>query len=369
MRLFRWFLKGTWKNPLIFQNFSQEFCNVILYDSLQTAMKDSNSMTKAMGNAKKKVSGAAPFLLAGAATLFGIPMGVPIPVEAQQLPQLTFTYAFLEGRSNPDHLCRLREEQAGKENQIEEGKLLALLVKSPRAGIGNISADFEILSGSTADASDLGTRKTLENVQLTFGPNNNGSCHYLDIAKDGKLEGDETLSLRLKPKASAYTVSGTGTHNITIKENGAGIRVRYKDIGTLGATPSERSFTLELEAGVPSTTDARSCSFTRDTSFSRSIDIGWAVGDGARSDLSRASEEDFNLPARVTFNKGVAEVTVAAKRDADTAAEDFTIEMAANEMHIPNFCASQPVPICPDMLGGRRVSFRHHLPHRPNPLP
>ena len=269
-------------------------------------------------------------LVASTAALWGLPMSV----EGQQVPELSFTGAFIGQVSDVARQTCPRYEAEGRVmDKIKEGGLLALRVKhsiAPRAA-ATIPVDFEILSRSTADASDLGSRKTLRNVPLKFSEVigygiNERSCHYVDIAKDLKLEGEEILSLRLTPKAGVYTVSGSGTRDITIAEDGAAIRLRYKDIGTLGAVPSERSFALQLEAGTPSNR-GRSCStFTRDSSFNRTIDVKWRILDGARADLGAASLSDFNLPERVTFRNGVADITVQAKMDGDRAAEDFTIE-------------------------------------------
>ena len=221
-------------------------------------------------------------------------------------------------------------------NEVREGNALALRLRrlplEHHTPPTTMRVDFEILSGSTADTADLGVRHSLKNVAVRFpetgGGFNSWRCLYLDIKKDLKLEGEEVLKLRLKPRAGSYRVHGAGTHSIKIKEHGGAIRLRYKDIGELGATAAERSFSLRLEAGAPNPVNGsgNSCSFTVDRSFNRTIPITWRIFDGKRSDLGKADLADFQLPATVRFRNGVAEVQAQATMDSDGVAEDFAIE-------------------------------------------
>ena len=268
-----------------------------------------------------------------AALLAGlVAVGVGASASAQSLPELSLTGAFALRHAPGNDVCPRGEELEASTDKVREGQVLALRVErsASHREAATLRVDFEIVTGSGADASDLGsTRRTLHNVALSF-PSAFGStrrCHHVDIAEDGKLEGNEILSIRLKPRAGAYTVKAlSGRRDIRIAERGAGIRLRYQEIGTLGRTLSGRRFVLRLEAGVARGGSARNCTFVRDTSFTRSIAMQWRVRDGGRSDLRGATLSDFDLPTRVSFRNGVAEVVGVAKLDGDRESEDFQLE-------------------------------------------
>ena len=268
-----------------------------------------------------------------AALLAGlVAVGVGASASAQSLPELSLTGAFALRHAPGNDVCPRGEELEASTDKVREGQVLALRVErsATHREAATLRVDFEIVTGSGADASDLGsTRRTLRNVALSF-PSAFGStrrCHHVDIAEDGKLEGNEILSIRLKPRAGAYTVKAlSGRRDIRIAEHGAGIRLRYQEIGTLGRTLSGRRFVLRLEAGVARGGSARNCTFVRDTSFTRSIAMQWRVRDGGRSDLRGATLSDFDLPTRVSFRNGVAEVVGVAKLDGDRESEDFQLE-------------------------------------------
>ena len=280
--------------------------------------------------------------------------GLPEP-DQSRYPELSFTGALVGHSSDVAAQTCPRYEN---EPDIREGDILALRIERTAGQWPyeqTIPVDFEILTGSTADAADLGNRKTLQKVSLRFRSAERFKaiqCHHVDIAKDLKLEGEELLSLRLKPKLGSYRVkSGADRRTISIAEEGAGILVRYGD-ETLGSVSSQRDFTVRLEAGaLPSSlpTGGRSCSLQVDTSFSRTIDMDWRVRPGKDPRYGAASLADFTLPSRVTFNQGVAEIKVSARMDGDTVAEDFKLDRAPQGQEYPallNLCepASVSVP-------------------------
>ncbi len=185
------------------------------------------------------------------------------------MPELSLTGAFdlyNQGQAPNHNYCPSGIEVEEQINdKVMEGNVLTLRVERSKLRVEEMTlhVDFEIVTGSAADASDLGpTRTTLRNVALHFtstqselNPNLRfvaRRCHHVDIAMDAKLEGNEILSIRLKPKPGVYQVKGTGRRDVRIGERGAGIRVRYQDLGTLGRTLSDRRFKLRLEAGVAS---------------------------------------------------------------------------------------------------------------------
>ncbi len=284
--------------------------------------------------------------LAGAvalsAALGGASAQAPAQAQAQPLPELSLTGAFSvygHGQAPSNGDCPSGIEVLERiDDKVMEGDVLTLRVERSKRRVEEmtLSVDFEIVTGSAADASDLGpTRRTLRNVALRF-PSTQSElnpdvrfvarrCHHVDIAVDGKLEGNEILSIRLKPKPGEYEVKGTGRRDVRIGERGAGIRVRYEDLGTLGRTLSGRRFKMRLEAGVASG-KADACTFRRDRSFTRTIATRWRVRDGGRGDLRAATLADFELPSRVAFRNGVAEVAVTAKVDGDREAEDFELD-------------------------------------------
>ncbi len=278
--------------------------------------------------------------LAGAVALSAALGGAS--AQAQPLPELSLTGAFSvygHGQAPSNGDCPSGIEVLERiDDKVMEGDVLTLRVERSKRRVEEmtLSVDFEIVTGSAADASDLGpTRRTLRNVALRF-PSTQSElnpdvrfvarrCHHVDIAVDGKLEGNEILSIRLKPKPGEYEVKGTGRRDVRIGERGAGIRVRYEDLGTLGRTLSGRRFKMRLEAGVASG-KADACTFRRDRSFTRTIATRWRVRDGGRGDLRAATLADFELPSRVAFRNGVAEVAVTAKVDGDREAEDFELD-------------------------------------------
>ncbi len=274
----------------------------------------------------------------------------PQAAQAQTLPQLSFTGARDIGSLSSAALAQNdcpRSELTTTLDKISEGETLALAItRSMATASATISVDFEILSGSAAKANDLAsTRNTLLNAEITFPSGQVTQCHYLDIARDTKLEGDETLSIRIKAKPSAYTIKASERkRDITIKEVGAAIRLRHKNIGTLGGTLTDRSFTVTLEAGVPPSnagSNPNTCNgFVRDTTFTRDVSMGsgnpqWRVRDGQRTDLKSAGLQDFDFPGKVSFKSGLAEATVTAKADADQASEDFRIDLAPQGSQYP----------------------------------
>ena len=295
---------------------------------------------------REGIGSGATALLAGAAALWAPSLWAQTP-----LPELSFTGALIDASSSniSNQTCPRYEVESSLLDTIEEGETLALRLArtSGRAWeTGSISVDFEILATSEADASDLGTRNSLQNVSVNFSASSSGftatQCHHVDIAKDLKLEGDETLALRLKPKPGVYTVkAGAGTRNITLEEEGAGILVRYKNV-SLGALSSQRSFTVQMEAGTlptSSPTGGRNCDFLKDTSFTRTIDMDWRVRDGRDSNYGAASLADFSLPSRVAFNRGVATITVRAKMDGDMVTEDFKLDRPPQRQEYPALLA------------------------------
>ena len=280
-----------------------------------------------------RLLGVAGLLLGGIGALW-MPVGDMRAAEEVELEFRGGVLSVLGSTSQAAQACPRSESFTL--NEVREGNALALRLRrlplEHHTPPTTMRVDFEILSGSTADTADLGVRHSLKNVAVRFpetgGGFNSWRCLYLDIKKDLKLEGEEVLKLRLMPKAGSYRVRGAGTHSIKIKEHGAAIRLRYKDIGELGATAAERSFNLRLEAGAPNPVNGsgNSCSFTVDRSFNRTIPITWRVFDGKRSDLGKADLADFQLPATVRFRNGVAEVQAQATMDSDGVAEDFAIE-------------------------------------------
>ncbi len=251
----------------------------------------------------------------------------------QVLPELSFTGAFPVSGDPGTNECPRGEELESSTDKVWEGGWLALRVEraATRREAARIEVDFEIVGGSQAGRADLGTGGNLRNVGILFyesvitAPTRH--CHYVQILKDKKLEGNERLTLRLRPKGSVYTVkAGKDRRDIEIGEAGAGIRLRYQDLGVLGGGTTGRGFVLRLEAGVASGA-GNACTFERDRSFSRTVKVGWRVWDGGRGDLRGASLGDFNLPTRVTFRSGVAVVEGSARADGDRESEDFWMEL------------------------------------------
>ncbi len=251
----------------------------------------------------------------------------------QVLPELSFTGAFPVSGDPGTNECPRGEELESSTDKVWEGGWLALRVEraATRREAARIEVDFEIVGGSQAGRADLGTGGNLRNVGILFyesvitAPTRH--CHYVQILKDKKLEGNERLTLRLRPKGSVYTVkAGKDRRDIEIGEAGAGIRLRYQDLGVLGGGTTGRRFVLRLEAGVASGA-GNACTFERDRSFSRTVKVGWRVWDGGRGDLRGANLGDFNLPTRVTFRSGVAVVEGSARADGDRESEDFWMEL------------------------------------------
>ena len=276
---------------------------------------------------------AVPALLAGVpVAALGAAAWTPSAVWGEErVPELSFINAVV-ATSRADiasQVCPRHETLP----RIREGDTVALQVRRQSGNWPEQSfrLDFEILSGSTASASDLGVRKTLKNALLRF-PATPGAgvsvtgCLHIDFKKDLKLEGEEVLKLRLKPKAGAgYTVkSGGDRQSLTILDDEKSkIRVKYENLGKLGGLPSQRRFNLQLEAGTFSSLEREEegCRFTRDGAFSGPVQLShWAVG-GA------ATLSDFEtLPTSVRFRNGVATLEVAAKMDGDTGEERFSIK-------------------------------------------
>ena len=276
---------------------------------------------------------AVPALLAGVpVAALGAAVWTPSAVWGEErVPELSFINAVV-ATSRADigsQVCPRHETLP----DIREGDTVALQVRRQRGNWPEQSfrLDFEILSGSTADASDLGVRKTLKNALLRF-PATPGAgvsitgCLHIDFKKDLKLEGKEILKLRLKPKAGAgYRVkSGADRQSLTILDDEKSkIRVKYENVGKLGGLPSQRRFNLQLEAGNVSKFQERGCMFTPDKAFSGTVKLSdWRV-------TGAANLSDFEaLPSSVRFDKGVATIEVRAKMDGDTGEESFSIKPA-----------------------------------------
>ena len=276
---------------------------------------------------------AVPALLAGVpVAALGAAVWTPSAVWGEErVPELSFINAVV-ATSRADigsQVCPRHETLP----DIREGDTVALQVRRQRGNWPEQSfrLDFEILSGSTASASDLDVRKTLKNALLRF-PATPGAgvsitrCLHIDVKKDLKLEGEEILKLRLMPKAGAgYTVkSGADRQSLTILDDEKSkIRVKYENLGRLGGLPSQRRFNLQLEAGNVSKFQERGCTFTRDGAFSGTIKLSeWRV-------TGAATLSDFEtLPTSVRFRNGVATLEVAAKMDGDTGEESFSIKPA-----------------------------------------
>ena len=327
------------------------------------------------------------------------PPGAPVPIfqpysnevpatpmaPPEVLPELSFSRANDSGNLSAEdfnqNACPRPESVTADE--VEEGRTLALHVTRSTSGTETIRVDFEILTTSVAKAADLAsTRNTLVNVALTFPQQETTRCHYLDIAKDTKLEGDETLSIRIKAKPSAYTIkTGERKRDITIKEVGGALRLRHKNVGTLGSTPATRSFNVTLEAGIPPTgpntnpnSNPATCDgFVRDTTFTRDVTMGtgnpsWRVRDGSRPDLTSASLQDFDFPGTVSFKSGVATATITAKADADRNSEDFRIDLAPQGSQYPIVICEPTAVMAPGFSSGPSGVIPSSVPAAPTGL-